>query len=72
MRIIALDASGLSARCEAWGSEREVSLLMVQDGTLAVGDYVSVSLGQAVQKVTPEEAQVALAYYATIFAVLDA
>lgn len=55
MRITAID--GFSARCEARGIEREISLYMLQDDPPAVGDYVMVSLGQAVRRVSAEDAR---------------
>ncbi len=48
---------GFTAVCEAKGIEREVSLFMLQDESLAVGDHVLVHVGYAIQKVTPEEAR---------------
>lgn len=71
MQIIALDPSGLSVRCSARGSERAASLLMVQDETFAVGDYVMISLGQVVQKVSAEQAALAWEHYDEIFAALS-
>ena len=58
MQIIAVD--GLSARCEARGIEREISLFMLQDEPPAIGDYVMVSVGQAVRKVSEEDAATVL------------
>ncbi len=55
MRIQSID--GFVARCEARGVEREVSLFLMQDETLAPGDFVMVHVGYAIQKVTPEEAR---------------
>ncbi len=68
MQIIAIDSSGFSARCEARGIEREAGLLMLQGEAVAVGDYVMISLGQVIQKVTAEEAAQAWEYYDEIFA----
>ncbi len=48
---------GFTARCEAKGVERDASLFMLQDEELAVGDYVLIHVGYAIQKVTPEEAR---------------
>lgn len=48
-----------TARCEAKGVERDVNLFMLQDETLAVGDYVLVHVGYAIQKVSAEDAQAA-------------
>ena len=66
MQIIAVD--GLSARCEARGIEREISLFMLQDEPPAIGDYVMVSVGQAVRKVSPEEARLSWELYDLILA----
>lgn len=55
MRILSVD--GFLARCEARGIEREVSLFMLQDEGVTVGDYVMVHVGYAIQKVTPQEAR---------------
>ena len=57
MQIRAID--GLLARCEAKGVEREANLLMLEHEGLAVGDFVVVHLGYAVDRVTPEEAAAA-------------
>ncbi len=51
------------AHCEAKGAMREVNLFMLQHEEWAVGDYLVSHLGQAIQKVTPEEAEIAWALY---------
>ena len=61
MRIVEID--GLLARCEAKGVEREASLLMLEHEELAVGDYIVVHLGHAIDRVTPEQAADAWAIY---------
>lgn len=55
MQIQTIDR--LIAHCAARGVEREVSLLFLQGEELAPGDYVLVQLGQAVEKVSVEEAE---------------
>jgi hydrogenase expression/formation protein HypC len=57
MQIQAID--GLTARCEAKGSLRDVSLYLLQDDLPRIGDYVQVSLGNAIQKVSAEDARLA-------------
>ena len=47
---------GVLARCEAKGVVREVSLLMVLHEGVAPGDHVLVTMGQAVSKMTAEQA----------------
>lgn len=42
--------------CEARGIEREVSLFMLQGEEVALGDFVLVHVGYAIQKVSEEEA----------------
>lgn len=66
MQITAID--GLSARCEARGIEREISLFMLQDEPPGIGDYVMVSLGQAVRKVSAEDARLSWELYDQILA----
>ncbi len=53
------EIEGFAARCEAKGVERDVSLFMMQDEAPAVGDYVLVHVGYAIQKITPQEARTA-------------
>lgn len=55
MKIIALD--GLTARCEAKGVQRDVSLFMLQDDLPTPGDYVIVHVGYALQRITETEAR---------------
>jgi hydrogenase expression/formation protein HypC len=57
MQIREID--GFVARCEAKGVERDVSLFMMQHEAPAVGDYVLVHVGYAIQKITPQEARTA-------------
>ncbi len=62
--------TGLMARCQALGIERQVSLILLEHDPPAVGDYVMVHLGQAMQKVAEEEARRAWQLYAQIMAEL--
>ena len=61
MQIKQLD--GFTARCEAKGVEREVSLFMLQHEALAAGDFVIVHVGYAIQKVSEEAAASAWQVY---------
>lgn len=61
MQIRAID--GLLAECEAKGVTREANLLMLEQEAVAVGDYVVVHLGYAVDKVTADEAAAAWRIY---------
>jgi hydrogenase expression/formation protein HypC len=54
---------GFTARCEAKGVERDVSLFMMQDDKLEVDDFIVVHVGYAIQKITPQEAQTAWELY---------
>jgi len=58
-----MEINEFTARCEAKGIEREVSLFMLQHETINVGDYVVVHVGYAIQKVTPGEARTAWELY---------
>jgi hydrogenase expression/formation protein HypC len=52
-----VDVNGYNARCEAKGVQREVSLFMLQDEGVQIGDYVMVHVGYAIQKITEQEAR---------------
>ena len=55
MRIVAVD--GDVAHCDANGVGREVSLFLLPEGSVAVGDYVMVHVGYAIQVVDACEAR---------------
>ena len=61
MQIKSID--GFTARCEAKGVERDVSLFMMQEEALAIDDFVVVHVGYAIQKISPQEAQTAWELY---------
>jgi len=69
MQIKEID--GFTARCEAKGIERDVSLFMLQHETLEPDDFVVVHVGYAIQKVTPQEARSAWEIYDEMLAVED-
>ena len=70
MRIEAVE--GFTARCEAKGVYRDVSLIMLQDETVEVGDFVVVHVGYAIQKITPQEARSAWEAYDELLAIPNA
>ncbi len=55
MRILEID--GFLAQCEAKGVRREVSLFLLQDLNLSIGEHVMVHVGYAIQKITESEAR---------------
>jgi len=57
------EINGFVACCEAKGVEREVNLFMLQDESIAVGDFVVVHIGYAIQKMTEQEARSAWEIY---------
>jgi len=61
MRI--MEINGFSARCEARGIERKASLFLLQHEDLQVGDLVMIHVGNAIQKMTEEDAQTAWDLY---------
>jgi hydrogenase expression/formation protein HypC len=69
MRIV--QVLGSTARCEAKGVSRDVSIVMLAGEPLAVGDFVSVHLGTAIQKMSEQEAQSAWDIYDEILAAED-
>ncbi len=70
MQIKEID--GFTARCEAKGIEREVSLFMLQHEELKPDDFVVVHVGYAIQKVTPQEARSAWEIYDEMLTRMDA
>ncbi len=63
-----IDINGYNAVCEARGVQREVSLFMLQDEPVAVGDHVMVHVGYAIQKMTEQDARGAWELYDEILA----
>ncbi len=61
MQVKAID--GFTARCEAKGIERDVSLFMLQDETVEPDDFVVVHMGYAIQRISPQEARTAWEIY---------
>lgn len=61
MRVESVD--GHMARCHAKGVERDVSLFLLQEEPVGVGDYVMVHVGYAIQKVAPQQALTAWELY---------
>ncbi len=49
--------NGSHAVCSTKGIEREVSLFLLQDELIAIGDYVLIHVGYAIQKISAEEAR---------------
>jgi len=66
MRI--MEINGFTARCEARGIERKASLFLLQHEQLQVGDLVMIHVGNAIQKMSEEDAQTAWDLYDEIFA----
>ena len=52
-----LEINGFNARCGAKGVERDVSLFMLQDDEVKVGDYVMIHVGYAIQKMSEADAR---------------
>ncbi len=55
--------NGFTARCEAKGVSRDVSLFLMQDLPLAIGDFVMVHVGYAIQKISERDARSAWELY---------
>jgi hydrogenase expression/formation protein HypC len=55
MQVQSID--GLAARCEAKGVSRDVSLFMLQDEPVNVGDFVLVHVGYALRTISADEAR---------------
>lgn len=50
------EINGNVAHCEAAGVFREVNLMLIEDQTIAIGDFVLVHTGYAIQKVSSHDA----------------
>jgi hydrogenase expression/formation protein HypC len=61
MKVVSVN--GFLARCEAKGVHRDVSLFMMQDEPVDVGEFVMVHVGYAIQKMTEQEARSAWEVY---------
>ena len=55
MQIV--EINGYNARCEARDVERTISLFMLQDDSVAPGDFVMVHVGYAIQKISEQDAR---------------
>ena len=55
MRVV--EINGFMATCEARGIERKASLFLLQHESIQVGDLVMIHVGNAIQKMTGEEAR---------------
>jgi len=62
------EINGYAARCEARGVERVANLFLLQHEDLKVGDLVMIHVGNAIQKMTEEEARSAWDLYDEILA----
>jgi hydrogenase expression/formation protein HypC len=69
MQVIEVD--GYLAQCEAKGIRRKVSLFLMQHEDVAVGDMVLVHVGNALQKMTRQEARSAWELYDEILDLAD-
>ena len=54
MQITRID--GVNAHCVAKGIERDVSLFLLEDDGVKVGDYLLIHVGYALQKISAAEA----------------
>ena len=70
MRIV--EVGELTARCDAKGIRRDVSLFLLQHEQLVPGDHVIVHVGYAIQKISEQEAQSAWELFDTMLAAEDA
>jgi hydrogenase expression/formation protein HypC len=61
MKVIEID--GFKARCEARGIQRMASLFLLQHENIRVGDMVMIHVGNAIQKMTEDEAHSAWELY---------
>lgn len=70
MQIIGVN--GYNARASAKGVERDISLFMLQDELPAVGDFIIVHVGYAIQRISEEDARRSWELFDQILAASDA
>lgn len=63
--------SGFVARCTAKGVARDVNLFMLQHEDIAVGDYLVVHLGNAIERIDAAAAAAAWEIYDAMLAATD-
>ena len=63
-----IERGGYTARCEAKGIGRSVSLFLLQHEDIKPGDHVIVHVGYAIQKISAAEAKSAWDLYDEMFA----
>lgn len=51
------EINGFTARCEAKGVSRDVSLFLMQEEPVQIGDFVMVHVGYAIQKIDADAAR---------------
>jgi len=61
MRVLEID--GFMARCEARGIERKASLFLLQHENIQPGDLVMIHVGNAIQRMSEEDAHSAWELY---------
>ena len=66
------EIDGFNACREAKSIERDVSLFMLQDETVAPGDFVVVHVGYAIQRISSQETRTAWEIYDEMLAAADA
>ncbi len=64
MQVVVID--GFNAVCEAQGVRRTVSLFMVRDDGIEVGDHVMVHVGYALRRMTEAEARSAWELFGSV------
>lgn len=69
MRVLSID--GLMARCEARGVVRDVPLVRLLGLEIHPGEHLAVHAGQAIARMTSEEARAAWALYDEMLARSD-
>jgi hydrogenase expression/formation protein HypC len=62
--------SGLEARCEARGIERDTNLMLLADDLPKVGDFVLVHVGYAIQKMSAADADTTWRLFDEVLAAL--
>jgi hydrogenase expression/formation protein HypC len=62
---------GYAAHCDARGVRRDVSLFLLSDQIVAVGDYVLVHVGYAIQMISAADARATWELFDEVAVALD-
>ena len=70
-KVVRIDTEKNTALVDTMGVQREAGLDLMEEGSLAVGDYVLIHIGFVMNRIDEEDALASLEAYGKILEVLD-